>query len=137
MKKLDLTNFKKAILSFKEMLDRHQRENFEDDAVRDSCIQRFEYCYDYSKKILKRYLKSIADDPMEIDNESLENLIRDAYTKGLTKHSWDVWDEYRDNRNKTSHGYDQEIAIAIVEQLPAFYSEIEFLLEALISKDET
>ncbi|SMM97905.1 nucleotidyltransferase [uncultured Candidatus Thioglobus sp.] len=134
--KLDLTNFKKAITTLKIALDEYNKDET-NEFVRDSCIQRFEYCYDYSKKILKRYLKSIADDPMEVDNESLENLIRDAYTKGLTKHSWDVWDEYRDNRNKTSHGYDQEIAIAIVEQLPAFYSEIEFLLEALISKDET
>lgn len=134
--KLDLTSFSNAVETLIVVLDEYDKDE-SNAIVRDSCIQRFEYCYDLAKKTIRRYLKTIDDDPMDIGDESLENIIRDAYTKGLTKHSWDIWDGYRMNRNRTSHGYDEEIAIQVVEQLPAFYNEMIFLLERLQTKDET
>ncbi len=134
--KINLTAFAKAIETLYSALDAYEKDT-SNEFVRDSCIQRFEYCYDSAKKIIKRYLKKIADDPMRFDNISFENLIRDAYTEGLLKHSWDTWNGYRANRNATSHGYNEEIAINIVEQLPAFYKEMIFLLENLKTKDET
>ncbi len=127
---LDLTAFSKAIATLNEALHEYEKDN-SNTFVRGSCIQRFEYCFDMSKKLIRKYLKTISDDPMEIDGEKLSNLIRQAYTLGIVKHSWDEWDIYRENRNNTSHGYDEDIAIEIVEQLPAFYHEVFFLCESI------
>ena len=124
--KLDLTAFSKAIATLNEALNEYKKDN-SNTFVRDSCLQRFEYCFDMSKKLVRKYLKSISDDPMEIDREKFPNLIRQAYTLGIVKHSWDEWDIYSENRNHTSHGYDEDIAIEIVEQLPTFYHEVLFL----------
>jgi len=132
---LDFTAFEKAVVSLQKALNEYEKDKT-NEFVRDSCIQRFEYCFDISKKMLIRYLKSISDDPMEIDREKLSNIIRQAYTLGIVKHSWDEWDIYRENRNATSHGYDEQVAINIVEQLPQFYSEIVYLLENMKKSNE-
>jgi len=127
---LDLTAFKKAISTLSEALNEYEKDKT-NTFVRDSCIQRFEYCFDLSKKTLIRYMKSISDDPMEVDREKLSNIIRQAYKLGIVKHSWDEWDIYRENRNNTSNGYDENIAIEIVEQLPNFYNEVIFLFDKI------
>lgn len=132
---LDLTAFKNAIATLGEALTEYEKDRT-NTFVRDSCIQRFEYCFDISKKILIRYLKRISDDPMEIDREKLSNIIRRAYTLGIVKHSWDEWDIYRENRNNTSHGYNENIAIDIVEKLPLFYNELIYLVERIQADNE-
>jgi len=132
---LDLTAFNNAISSLNEALNEYEKDKT-NTFVRDSCIQRFEYCYELSKRFLIRFLKSISDDPMEIDREKFSNLIRYAYKIGIVKHSWDEWDIYRENRNNTSHGYNEAVAIEIVEQLPAFYHEILFLSERINANNE-
>ena len=132
---LDLTAFKNAVSTLNEALNEYEKDKT-NSFVRNSCIQRFEYCFDMSKKILIRYLKSISDDPMEIDREKISNIIRQAYKLGIVKHSWDEWDIYRENRNNTSHGYNENIAIQIVEELPKFYNEIVFLLEKIQESNE-
>ncbi len=135
MSKLDFTSFSNAIDSLGDALNEYAKDET-NSYVRDSCIQRFEYCYDMSKKILIKHLKSISDDPMEIDRTSLANNTRQAYSLGIIKHSWDEWDIYRENRNNTSHGYDEDVAISIVEQLPIFYKELVFLLNRLEEYNE-
>jgi len=132
---LDLTAFKRAIDTLNEALSEYKKDKT-NTFVRDSCIQRFEYCFDLSKKTLIRYMKSISDDPMEVDREKLSNIIRQSYRLGIVKHSWDEWDIYRENRNNTSHGYNEDVAIQIVEELPKFYNEIVFLLEKIKESNE-
>ncbi len=127
---LDLTALKKAVVSFRKALDEYEKDKT-NEFVRDSSIQRFEYCYDLSSKMIKRHLKNIAENPGEIDQMSFQSIIREAFTKGILKNSWDKWSEYREDRNATSHGYDEELAISIVSQLEEPYQEILFLLERL------
>ncbi len=134
--RVDLTSFSNAVNSLNRALNEYAKDE-SNDYVRDACIQRFEYCFDASRKIIKRYFKSIMDDPMELENTSFADLIREAYTKGLVKHSWDEWDKYRLNRNATSHSYHEGTAIEIVESLPLFLQELLFLLNSLQSKNET
>ncbi|MDR0942761.1 MAG: nucleotidyltransferase substrate binding protein, partial [Holosporales bacterium] len=55
---LNLSSFEKAISSLEAIIKRYQNEK-EDDAVRDSMIKRFEYCYETSHKILRRFLESV------------------------------------------------------------------------------
>jgi nucleotidyltransferase substrate binding protein (TIGR01987 family) len=133
---LDLTSFRKAINSLEKALLEYEKDN-SNEFVRDSAIQRFEYCYDLSTKMIRRHLKNISDNPSEIDQTSFQNIIREAYTKGILKSSWDIWAEYRENRNATSHGYNENLAIEIVENLNAPFLEFLFLLEKLEKFYET
>jgi nucleotidyltransferase substrate binding protein (TIGR01987 family) len=127
---LDLNSFSKAVASFSKALDEYAKDE-SNEFVRDSCIQRFEYCYDLSTKMIRRHLKNIADNPSEIDQMPFANVIREAYTKGILKHSWDVWAEYREDRNATSHGYDEALAMRLVLELDKPYHEILFLVTKL------
>jgi nucleotidyltransferase substrate binding protein (TIGR01987 family) len=132
---IDLTSLAKAVESLYRALNEYQKDK-SNEFVRDSCIQRFEYCYDLSTKMMKRYLAMIAESPGEIKSMTFQNLVREAYTKGISKNSWDRWWEYRDNRNKTSHGYDEKIAIEVVEKIGDFYQEAIFMVEALREANE-
>ncbi len=53
---LDITSLKKAVESFARALNEYDKDE-SNEFVRDSCIQRFEYCYDLSSKMIKRHLK--------------------------------------------------------------------------------
>jgi nucleotidyltransferase substrate binding protein (TIGR01987 family) len=132
---LNLDVFEKAILSLNRALQKYETDKA-DEYVRDSCIQRFEYCYDLSTKIIKRFLSSISEIAEDIQIMDFQQIIRLAYTKGILNNSWDMWWEYRDNRSATSHGYDEKRAIEIVEKLPLFYNEISFLLQQLKARNE-
>ncbi len=133
--RLDLTALTKAIATLKVALDEYDKDN-SNEFVRDSCIQRFEYCYDLSAKMIKRYLSMIAANPGEVQEMSFQTLIREAFSQGVLKNSWDQWWLYRDYRNKTSHGYNEKIAKEIIQEVPVFYHEVDFLLQALTAKNE-
>jgi nucleotidyltransferase substrate binding protein (TIGR01987 family) len=128
--KLDLTSLTKAIASFHKALDEYTKDE-SNEFVRDSCIQRFEYCYDLTTKFLKRHLSIIAENPGDIKTLSFQEIIREAYTKEILKNSWDKWWEYRDNRNATSLAYSIEKAVEVIEKLPEFLSEITFFHQHL------
>ncbi len=132
---LNLDIFEKAVYSLKDALNEYAKDK-ENVYVRDSCIKRFEYCYDLSTKIIKRFLSISSENIDDIKSMDFQNIIRLAYTKKILKNSWDKWWAYRDNRNKTSHGYDEHNAINIVDELELFYSEIVFLLQVLKNKNE-
>ncbi|MBO1926482.1 nucleotidyltransferase substrate binding protein [Thiomicrorhabdus sp. 6S2-11] len=132
---LDLTVLSKAINSLSVALNEYKKDT-SNEFVRDSCIQRFEYCYDLSAKFIKRYLALTSENPTEIKELSFQNLIRTAYGKGLLKNSWDEWWQYRDNRNVTSHGYDENKAIKVVTELPPFYQEMQYLLNSLQERND-
>jgi nucleotidyltransferase substrate binding protein (TIGR01987 family) len=96
-----------------------------DQFIRDSCIKRFEYSYELSHKMLRRYLE--ATEPATTDQLSFPSLIRLGFVRGVLKCSWDVWHEFRDARNKTSHTYDEAKANDVLRILPAFAAEADFL----------
>lgn len=125
---LNLTAFRKAILTFKDAFNEYNNDQ-RNTYVRDSVIQRFEYCYDLSKKMLIRHLKNMGES--DIDSQSLADIVRLGAKKGLLLHSWDVWSYYKDNRNATSNGYDESVAIKIVSQLHGFSNELDYFLEKL------
>lgn len=133
---LDLTALTKATHTLKVALDEYQK-NTSNEFVRDACIQRFEYCYDLATKMISRHLSIVADNPSAIKEMSFQDKIREAYSRKLVQHSWDTWWVYRDNRNKTSHSYNLNVVMEIMQDLPAFYAELAYLLDALNQKNDT
>lgn len=127
---LDLTIIKNARNSFAKAL-REIEARPDDEFVRDSVIQRFEFCYDFTAKFLRRHLKNIADNPADIETFTLQECVREGYKMDCLMSSWDVWHGYRENRNITSHTYDEAKATEVIKAVPAFLSEMDHFLEKL------
>ena len=127
---LNLESLEKAIISFKKAIDEYNSDR-NNEFVRDAVIQRFEYSYELATKMITRYLSLVSADPSSINELTFPEIIREAYTRGILKNSWDMWKIYRQDRNKTSHGYDEANAIEIANDVLLFYNEAIFLLEKL------
>ena len=62
---------------------------------------------------------------------SFNDMIRTANQLNLLKSDLEMWTKYRNMRNLTSHTYNEEIALKVVNIIPAFYEEILYLLDKL------
>jgi nucleotidyltransferase substrate binding protein (TIGR01987 family) len=72
--------------------------------IRDSVIQRFEFCWELAWKTLRLKLESeglLANTPRETWQQALQ--------VGLI-HDGNAWSEAQKNRNLTSHTYDEKLA---------------------------
>jgi nucleotidyltransferase substrate binding protein (TIGR01987 family) len=127
---LDLTSLAKASQRLAEGLTRY-RADTNDTQIRDGLIQRFEFTYEISHKMLKRFLESVSPNAAELDAMSFADLIRTGNEQGLLLGDWSDWKLYREMRSRTSHAYDEEVALGVVEGIPAFLAESEFLLKQL------
>ncbi|QMT32258.1 MULTISPECIES: nucleotidyltransferase substrate binding protein [Alysiella] len=105
-----------------------------DEQIRDGLIQRFEFTYEISHKILKRYLEYTSANPSQFDTMPFQDLIRTANEQNLLLNDWSKWKQYRDMRNRTSHTYDEKTALAVVQGIPDFLAEAQFLQNSLISR---
>lgn len=94
---------------------------------RSASIQSFEYTYELTHKLLKKYLQQTMPSREIVDEMTFSELIRTGYEKGLLGNSWDIWKEYRDARNRTSHTYQEALADDVVEILPSFLLEAQYL----------
>ncbi|GBR74091.1 putative nucleotidyltransferases [Candidatus Termititenax aidoneus] len=127
---LDLSSFAKAVKTLKEALAEHAKDKT-NLFVRDSVIQRFEYTYELSHKMLKRFLLYSEFSGQDIAEMVFSNIIRTANEKGLLLNNLEKWEEYRKIRNMTSHTYDEIKAKLVVAIVPEFLQEAVFLLEQL------
>ncbi len=128
--KLDLGPLNKAINRLKEGYNRYQLD-ITDEQIRDGLVQRFEFTYELSHKMLKRYLESTSASPDEFDNAPFQYLIRSANEKTLLRSDWPVWRGYREMRSKTSHTYDEKVALEVVSVIPDFIEETNYLYNRL------
>ena len=62
---------------------------------------------------------------------SFNDMIRTANQLDLLKSDLEMWTKYRNMRNLTSHTYNEEIALKVVNIIPAFNEEILYLLDKL------
>lgn len=128
--KLDLAPLTRAIDRLSEGWVRYQQDT-SDTQIRDGLIQRFEFTYEISHKMLKRHLEVTSANPAEFDDMSFQDLIRMGNERGLLSGGWPEWRNYRDMRAKTSHTYDEDIALEVVACIPDFQKEATFLHEKL------
>ncbi len=130
---LDLTPFRNALASLERGLAR-RRKNPADEEVRDACIQRFEYCFELSWKMLKRQIELELDNTAEVDSYSKRTLFRVAAERGLIS-SPEPWFVYLVQRNKTSHAYDARVAMEVAAVLEEFAVDAQSLLATLEVRD--
>ena len=135
MDDVDYSPLGRALARLKEALDAHDKHPA-DDMIRDAAIQRFEFTYELAHTLLRRYLESRSSGGEGVDAMSFPRLIRTASEKGLLLHGWDVWEGFRKARNQTSHTYNETAALEVVQKLPAFAVEAEYMFRRLTEEME-
>jgi nucleotidyltransferase substrate binding protein (TIGR01987 family) len=133
--KLNLAPLENAVSRLTEGLARYEKD-ISDTQIRDGLIQRFEFSYEISHKMLKRHLEAVSPTPEQFDAMAFADLIRSANEQGLLLGDWSSWKIYREMRSKTSHTYDEEIAIEVVQGIPAFLEEARYLLKQLQQRNQ-
>ena len=126
--KVSTEELKKAVDSLKIALNLYhktQKEQADDNlqkALRDSCIQRFEYsielCWKTSMKILGN------------QTTAAKVAIREMARNDLVTNP-EIWLSFIESRNETSHAYDEDIAQRVFKQIELFLPESIKLLKNL------
>ncbi len=127
---LDIQPLEKAVGSLAAALARHAQSPG-DDIVRDACIQRFEFTYELSHKMLKRFLEATSANPAEFDAMPFQDLIRTGSERGLLLSDWSRWKVFRTARSITSHTYDENKAREVFAIIPEFLAEASHLRDRL------
>jgi nucleotidyltransferase substrate binding protein (TIGR01987 family) len=127
---LDLTALRDALASLRRALIRWQSTREQDEELRDACIQRFEYTFELSWKMLARRLERDLPDARSVDAMSFRELMRSGGERGLVR-DVDIWMVFRDKRNTTSHAYNAAKAADVAAIIPTFANEAQELLARL------
>ena len=99
--------------------------------LRAAAIQAFEFTYELSFKMLRRFLEMTEPVAPDLDTFTFNRLIRLGYERGLLNEELAIWQGFREARGTTSHTYDERKAQAVFEAIPRFLREAEFLLAQL------
>lgn len=98
--------------------------------LRDSTIQRFEYCTDLFWKVLKIYLEDI--EKITLTANSPAGTLRAAVeTRIITEEQGRQCIEMVKSRNETSHIYHDETAQNIAAKIPGYYELIKTIVDSL------
>ncbi len=129
---LDLTSLQKAIAQLEEAIEYCQSDLAKNDTrlaqhLRAASIQAFEFTYELSFKMLKRFLEATEPSPAAIEEMNFNETIRKGFEKGLLRAEIAEWREFRKDRSTTSHTYDEEKAKDVFESIPQFLAEAKFL----------
>ena len=136
---LDFSSLGNAVAQLEKSLSYANSDLAKSDAglreqLRNSVIQCFEFTYELSHKMLKRYLEETAASPEEIDLSTFQNQIRLGNEKGLLRSDWTQWRAYRQARTNSSHTYDEDKAETVFGIAPEFLEEARFLLKELTKR---
>lgn len=139
--KLDISPFKKAIAQLELSLSYYHSDLAKTSQelalqFRAAAIQAFEYTYELSWKMLKRYLEMSGQNPAEFDAMSFPDLIRTGCEKGLMLNDLKTWLQYRKARSLTSHTYDHEKAAEVFAVIPGFLKDANYLYNNLLERVE-
>jgi nucleotidyltransferase substrate binding protein (TIGR01987 family) len=93
----------------------------ESDLVRDAVIQRFEFTFELIWISLKLYLER-----QGLDCGGPRSTLKKAFTEGLinSPDEADVWLQVLEDRNLTSHAYDEALATRIYQHVVQDYTAL-------------
>ena len=139
--KLDLTPLEDAVAQLEDGLVQYDSDIVREfpqirNQMRAGAIQAFEFTYELSVGMIRRYLEQVSANPAEVDELSFQDLIRRAGQQGLLRSELDAWMGYRANRGTTSHTYNEERAERVFQGIPEFLEAARHLLKELQAKNE-
>lgn len=113
-------SYKKSLSRLEEILLKEKTmEN------RDSAIQRFEFTVELAWKTIQKFLRG-----QEIICRSPKECLDEAFKFGLVEDD-PKWIQMLEDRNLTSHTYDEEIAEQVCGRLPQYLEVFKSLEEKL------
>ena len=126
-----LATFDKALVRMDEVVTLwHSRKL--SDLERDGMILRFEYTQELAWKLLMNYIENQGEAQMGGSRDT----IRQAFRLGLIENS-EPWFDMLESRNLTSHVYDEETEMTVIERIVDTYYPILSLLHAEMLKRAT
>lgn len=126
---IDIKILKSCIDSLKECIEAYKSNTDKkiQGFIEDSCVKRFEFTVETSWKTMKRYLKVVyGKDDKEL---TMNNIFRLMEGYGFIK-SWEAWRGYYDQRNDTSHEYNQKKAI-VLNSMDNLLNDINYFYNSL------
>ena len=136
---IDYSKLKKSLshleLQYANYLDSKNQTNLSvlnKEAIVESCIQRFEICYDCTWKLVKRYLIEALGVP-EVPN-SPKPVFRLANENKLLAGAIEAWLEYADTRTNTAHDYDGDKAQQCIARLEGFLKDAHALYTVMAAE---
>jgi nucleotidyltransferase substrate binding protein (TIGR01987 family) len=133
---LDLSSLKRALAALRLSFEIYDHNGLPDNAperivLRDGVIQRFEFTFELSWKMLKRYLEEYGLE--KVDGLNNRELFRIGFEQGLLDDP-EAWFYYLKMRNQTSHVYDEAKADMVFAAARTFLQDAQSLLERLVKK---
>lgn len=127
---IDLTNLENAYNSLNECYKDYKENQASSflQYIADSCVKRFEYTLETSWKLFKKLLiEKYGKTDAEL---TMNNIFRFMQGYGYTE-NWENWKDYHEKRNSTAHEYNLIKARMLIELVPEFLKDVEFLLSKL------
>jgi nucleotidyltransferase substrate binding protein (TIGR01987 family) len=122
MQNMKIEKFFKSLDSFKDVLNTHIEEQ---DVLRDATIQRFEFTFELAWKMLKDIYWQEG-----IQLNSPKEVFKHAFSSGLIKDE-KIWLNMLQDRNLTSHTYNEDLSKDVFASLPLYLEEFLKLKEQI------
>ncbi|HSC25311.1 MAG TPA: HI0074 family nucleotidyltransferase substrate-binding subunit [Candidatus Babeliales bacterium] len=119
---------------YKIILDKQTTDKNEQlfTSMRDSMIQRFEYCTDLFWKLVKVYLEDV--ERIDLPVNSPRAILREAVkARILSEREGDECMDMVQSRNKTSHTYHQVMAEEIAHEIPQYYELMKKIIDRVMN----
>jgi nucleotidyltransferase substrate binding protein (TIGR01987 family) len=123
-----------ALKTYKKVFEGLEKARLTNDALiiemaQDSCIQRFEYCFDSFWKFLKRYLEGY----YELENINSPRSVFEACVKQklCSEQQGEQLVLMLEDRNITTHTYDAEKVRRIFPRVLEYYSLMKDIVDSL------
>ncbi len=133
---IDLSPFKSAFGQLQSAIVEQAREP-QRILLRAGLIQTFEYTFQLSHKMIRRYLSATEPSPAAVAELTFEGLIRRADELGLVISPVATWKDFRQARTDTGHTYNEKKAESVLTRIPAFAQEAAFLLKRLEERTQS
>lgn len=130
---IDITNLKVALNTLQISMQKLEENKHCDfaDMLEDSCIKRFEYTLEISRKIMKRVLKQVYGKAEE--ELTVNNIFRFMQGYNFIP-NWETWRAYYEKRNNTAHKYNLEKSRKLLKIIPEFIEDTSILVKNLDEK---
>ena len=138
---LNLVGFRSAIGSLAAVIERSEDRTAMDGldpilqvAVRAGAIKHFEFTYELSWKLIKRWLE-LNVSPNAADGVTRRELYRLGFENRLID-DVERWMDHHEARNETTHTYRKATADEVYAAIPAFLEDARLLLAALEARND-
>lgn len=96
--------------------------------IADSCVKRFEYTLETAWKLAKKiFIQKYGKSEEEL---TMNNIFRFMQGYGYAE-NWENWRDYYQKRNNTAHEYSLDKSRKLLEIIPQFIKDTEFLIDKL------